>query len=171
LRAPLAVDPAEAPAGGAGALELRRFEDRDASAVRELQNLALNEAGAHLGHGPWDEDLNSIPDAYLEDGGEFLVGLCDKRLVAMGALRHVTDRVAELKRMRVHPAFQRRGFARLMLARLEDRARELGYRRLMLHTAVIQTAAQRLYATAGYREVGRGQLAGAEVLYFEKKLR
>jgi ribosomal protein S18 acetylase RimI-like enzyme len=82
----------------------------------------------------------------------------------------VTDRVAEVERIHVHPAFQRRGFARLILIRLEDRARELGYRRLQLHTTVIQTAAQRLYQSAGYRQVGRGQLSGAEVMYFARSL-
>lgn len=153
-----------------GVLELRRFEAADPRAVRELHDLALTEAGAHLGRGPWEDDLDSIPATYLDDGGEFLVGLCDGRLVAMGALRHITDSVAELKRMRVHPAFRRRRFGRLMLTRLEDRARELGYGRLRLDTTVMQTAAQRLYRSAGYREVGRGQLAGAEVVYFEKTL-
>lgn len=78
--------------------------------------------------------------------------------------------VGELKRMCVRPAFQRRGFARQTLARLEDRARALGYRRLRLHTTVTQTAAQRFYPTVGYRELGRGQFVGAEVIYFEKAL-
>jgi hypothetical protein len=32
------------------------------------------------------------------------------------------------------------------------------------------TAAQRLYESAGYREVGREWLAGDEVVYFEKPL-
>ena len=32
------------------------------------------------------------------------------------------------------------------------------------------TAAQRFVESAGYREVGRGQLAGIEVVYFEKTL-
>jgi ribosomal protein S18 acetylase RimI-like enzyme len=163
------VSRAEASPGARVALELRRFEPGDARAVRALHDLALAEAGAHLGRGPWDDDLRSIPATYIDDGGEFLVGLCDGRLVAMGALRHVTDTVAELKRMRVHPAFQRRGFGRLLLARLEDRARELGYRQLRLDTTVVQTAAQRLYRSSGYREVGRGQLAGMEVIYYEKR--
>jgi ribosomal protein S18 acetylase RimI-like enzyme len=149
---------------------VRRFEAGDAHAVRELHDLALTAAGAHLGRGPSDEDLDAVAATYLDDGGEFLVGLCDGRLVAIGALRHVTDAVGELKRMRVQPAFQRRGLARLMLARLEDRARELGYRKLRLDTTIIQTAAQRLYQSAGYREVGRGQLDGSEVVYFEKAL-
>jgi len=163
------VSRADGFAGASGVLELRRFEAGDARAVRELHDLALTEAGVHLGRGPWDEDLDSIPATYLDDG-EFLVGLCDGRLVAMGALRHITDDVAELKRMRVHPAFQRRRFARLILIRLEQRARELGYRKLRLDTTTMQTAAQHLYASAGYREVGRGQLAGVEVVYFAKSL-
>jgi hypothetical protein len=33
-----------------------------------------------------------------------------------------------------------------------------------------RSAAQRLFRSAGYREVGPGQLAGAEVVYFENTL-
>ena len=161
---------ADGSSGPTGVLELRRFEAGDARAVRELHDLALTEAGAHLGRGPWDDDLDSIAATYLDGGGEFLVGVRDGRLVAMGALRHITDIVGELKRMRVHPAFQRRGYGRLILARLETRARELGYRKLRLDTTIMQIAAQRLYASAGYREVGRGQLAGVEVVYFAKSV-
>ena len=154
-------------------LDVRRFEeldDRDLRDLQELQALAREAAGAHPGAGPRDDDLTSVRASYLEDGGEFLVGHHDGRLVAMGALRHVTDRVAELTRMRVHPAYQRRGFGRALLDSLEERARELGFRKLRLDTTVAQTAAQRLYESAGYRQVGRGQLAGAEVVYFEKTL-
>jgi ribosomal protein S18 acetylase RimI-like enzyme len=107
---------------------------------------------------------------YLNGGGEFFVGLLEGRLVAMGALRRLSDDVGEIKRMRVHPDFQRRGFGRLMLGALERRALECGYRTLRLDTAVVQTAARRLYEDAGYREVGRGELAGFEAVYFEKQL-
>jgi GNAT superfamily N-acetyltransferase len=151
-------------------LELRRFDDADTEAVGELHDLALADAGAHLGSGPWDDDLRSIRSSYLQDGGEFLVGWLDGRLVAMGALRHVTGAAAEIKRMRVHPRFQRRGFGRAVLARLEERAREIGYSRLRLDTTIMQTAAQALYAREGYSKVGRGQLAGVAVIYYEKRL-
>lgn len=153
--------------GESGVLEVRRFAAGDARAVRALDRAAMGAAGAR---GRVDEDVDAVAAAYVEDGGEFLVGICDGRLVATGALRHVTDAVAELNRTRVHPAFQRRGFGRTILARLEHRASELGYRQLRLDTLVVMTAAQRLYDSAGYRKVGRGQLAGAEVIYFEKAL-
>lgn len=149
-------------------LEVRRFQDADAGAVWELHRSARDDG--QRSNGPWDEDLRSIRAFYIDDGGEFLVGELEGRLVAMGALRHVTGQVAELKRIGVHPAFQRRGFGRLLVERLEERARELGYRKLRLDTAVKQNAAQGLFLAEGYREVGRGQLAGVEVVYFEKPL-
>jgi ribosomal protein S18 acetylase RimI-like enzyme len=161
----------EGSAGAIGELHVRRFEAGDARAVRRLHDLALTEAGAHFARGARDQDLDATPAAYLEDGGEFLVGLSDGRLVAMGALRHVTNIVGEVKRVWVDPAFQRHGYARVILADLEDRARELGYRELRLDTTIRQTAAQHLYTSAGYREVGRGQLAGVEVVYFAKSLK
>jgi ribosomal protein S18 acetylase RimI-like enzyme len=136
-----------------------------------LSKLAKTGEVQKAARGRGGEPIYSVAAAYIEDGGEFLVGICDGRLVAMAAPRHVTDAVAELNRMRVHPGFQRRGFGRTILAHLEHRAGELGYRTLRLDTAVTLTAAQRLYESAGYREVGRGQLAGAEVIYFEKTLR
>jgi ribosomal protein S18 acetylase RimI-like enzyme len=151
-------------------LQLRRFGAPDADEVWELHNLALTDVGAHAGNGPWDDDLRAIDATYLEDGGEFLVGLIDGRVVAMGALRHITDLVAELKRMRVHPRFQRRGFGRLVLEQLERRAAELGYTTLRLDTTVVQAAAQELYRSTGYRQVGRGCLAEFDVIFFEKRL-
>jgi GNAT superfamily N-acetyltransferase len=146
------------------------FQGADQHSVWELHRLGLAGTHADLGHGPWDDDLRSIPAAYLDTGGEFLVGTVNGRVVAMGALRHITDSVAELKRMRVHPRFQRRGFGRLILASLEDRARELGYTKLTLDAGIVLTAAQRLYQSAGYREVGRGRIGAVDVIYFEKKL-
>ena len=160
-------EPDSGSAGASDALEVRRFGAGDAGAVSAVDDAAMTAAGAR-GRA---EDVASIAAAYLEDGGEFLVGICDGRLIAMGALHHVTDAVAELNRMRVHPGFQRRGFGRAILARLEQRAAELGYKQLRLDTAVTLTAAQQFYRSASYRAVARGQLAGAEVVYFEKPLR
>jgi hypothetical protein len=58
----------------------------------------------------------------------------------------------------------------MILARLEYGAGELGYPEAAPDRPVVLTAAQRLYESAGYREVGRGQLAGGEVVYFETRL-
>jgi ribosomal protein S18 acetylase RimI-like enzyme len=151
-------------------LELRRYEESDAGTVWRLHEDGLRQMNAHAGHGPWDDDLRSILASYLDSGGEFLVGVVGGEVVAMGALRRVSATVAEVKRMRVDIRFQRQGFGRTILRRLEQRARELGYRTLRLDTTVTQVPAQHLYRACGYREMGRAHLGGQELILFERHL-
>jgi GNAT superfamily N-acetyltransferase len=151
-------------------LHIRRYEPQDHDEVWDLHNLALWQVGAHAGNGPYDDDLHDIESVYLNNGGEFLVGLLDSEIVAMGAIRRITHDKAEVKRMRVHPDHQRKGFGQQTLTALEARARELGYTTLALDTAVIQTAAQQLYLKNGYRETGRTVLSGFDAILFEKEL-
>ena len=151
-------------------MEVRRYRASDHDAVWELHNVALNGVGAHAGNGPWDDDLHRIEDEYTEAGGEFYVGSVDGRIVAMGGLKRLSDSCAEICRMRVHPDFQRRGLGGRMLRMLEERARELGFRRLTLETTAGQAAAIGMYLKAGYGEVSRFRKLGFEVLVFEKSI-
>jgi GNAT superfamily N-acetyltransferase len=151
-------------------LHIRRYESKDKLAVRRLHDDALNEVGAHLGSGPWDEDLDEIEDVYLNSGGEFLVGVLNGEIVAMGALMKLTPEKAELKRMRVRPGLQGRGYGQAMLDVLHRRAAKLGYSRLRLDTTVQQRAAQRLYLENGYGETGRGVIGPFDCIFYERKL-
>ncbi len=150
-------------------MEVRRYRPSDHDPVWELHNFALNEVGAHAGNGPWDDDLHSIEAEYFEAGGEFYVGSIGSRIVAMGALKRLSDICAEICRMRVHPDFQRRGLGTKMLSALEERGRELGFRTFVLDTTVGQVAARSMYARAGYEEVSSGRKLGFDVLMFEKR--
>jgi GNAT superfamily N-acetyltransferase len=90
--------------------------------------------------------------------------------VAMGALLPTGPARAELKRMRVHPPVQRRGYGAAILARLERAARELGFEELHLETTTGQLAAQALYRSRGYSETGRGRHGEFELILFQKRL-
>jgi ribosomal protein S18 acetylase RimI-like enzyme len=151
-------------------LAIRRYEEADHDEVWVLHNRTLAESGAHAGSGPWDDDLHEIATIYLAAGGEFLVGVLDGWLVAMGALRRTAPDRAEIKRLRVDPAFQRRGFGAAILSALERRAADLGCLTLYLDTTTIQVAAQRLYLAHGYREVGRSVVGGFDTILYEKQL-
>jgi GNAT superfamily N-acetyltransferase len=151
-------------------LAIRRYQPVDQEAVWSLHHLGLQQAGAHAGDGPWDDDLRQIESAYLSGGGEFLIGTLQGRVVAMGALRRRSAEVAEVKRMRVHPDVQRRGFGRAILVALERRARELGYARLVLDTTTRQQAAIALYQGHGFVQTGRTTVAGMATLLSAKRL-
>lgn len=151
-------------------MQIRRYQGTDRKEVWTLHNLVLEGVGAHAGIGPWDDDLNHIKEAYLDNGGEFVVGLSEGRIVAMGGLMRSSKERAEIRRMRVHPDFQRRGFGRAILQRLESAASKLGYETLHLDTTVKQIAAQNLYVQSGYIEVSRTTLGGFDVILYEKNL-
>ena len=136
--------------------KIRRYKDVDKSKVFRLHTFALKKAAAFCKHVHWDKDFKNIEAIYLKNNGEFLVGILDNKLVAMGALKKISKDIAEIKRMRVHPKFQRRGFGQLILNRLEKKARKLGYKTLHFDTTIKQTAGQKFYQKNGYVEVKRG---------------
>src|SRR5262249_1496250 len=133
-------------------LEIRRYQAQDHAAVLRVHRLALQSTGADPGPGPWEDDLSS-PSAvnrnYLASGGEFLVGLIEGQLVAMGALVPSDAERVEIKRMRVHPDFQRCGYGRAILERLEAQASRLGCAAIRLETTTVQTEAIGLYTDSG----------------------
>ena len=149
---------------------IRRYEPADKDAVEYLHVYAIQQAGAYLGRGPWDDDVYTIEETYLKHQGEFLIGEVNGVFVAMGALKRTSPERAEIKRMRVHPDHQGRGYGQRILDKLEVRARALGYRVLHLDTSVVQLPAQRLYEKNGFHEVGRDIYQGFEVILYEKQL-
>lgn len=151
-------------------LFIRQYQSSDHDAVWSLHNRALQAIHAHAGNGPWDDDLHQIETTYLRSGGAFLVGIWYGQLVAMGAVKRITREIAEIKRMRVDPEYQRRGFGQTLLTALERRAVELGYTMLQLDTTVQQEAAQRLYDKNGFREARRTEIGNWECIVYEKPL-
>ncbi len=149
-------------------LATRRYQDDDHD-VWQLHRLALLESGAYAESGPWDDDLHHIEEVYINSGGEFLVGICDDEIVAMGALV-VVDHKVEVKRMRVHPDHQRRGFGQAILEQLEQRACELGFQTLQLETTAQQESAQRFYLKNGYVESERTLWRHFTVIHYKKTL-
>ena len=149
---------------------LRRYTPADQAAVEHLHVFALQQTGGYLGRGPWDDDIFTVEDVYLKNQGEFLIGEDEGLFVAMGALRRTSPERAEVKRMRVHPDYQGRGYGQIILTELEARAGDLGYRTLHLDTSVVQIPAQKLYEKNGYREVGRDMYGKLEVILYEKQL-
>jgi putative acetyltransferase len=85
--------------------------------------------------------------------GAFLIVYHEGEPVGCGALRLLDADTAELKRMYVSPAVRGKGLGRRLVAALEDEARTLGVRRLVLETGIRQTAALALYRATGFQPI------------------
>jgi putative acetyltransferase len=95
-------------------------------------------------------------DGLRDPGLTFWSAREDGRLVAVGALNHLSNDHGEVKSMRTGPADTGRGIGAAMLAHIMAEARRRGYRQVSLETG--STAdfgpAVRLYERAGFVRCG-----------------
>jgi GNAT superfamily N-acetyltransferase len=149
---------------------IRGYVPADREEVLNLHRLAMEAIGVS-GHEPhWNEDLDTIETTYGEGRGLFLVGTTDNKIVAMGAYKRTGQDEAEIRRMRVLPGMQKKGFGKKMYAELEKRALESGIKRLFLKTSAMQEIAKDLYRSAGFKETGQVVIDGYDCIVYEKKL-
>lgn len=80
----------------------------------------------------------------LEEGGQ---------AVACCGIKPYAETTAEVKRVFTKPAYQGRGYARLLMAELERQAIAQGYTRLILETGRLLMPAIRLYTAIGFERI------------------
>jgi GNAT superfamily N-acetyltransferase len=103
-----------------------------------------------------DDGLDFTPGvakSYRPPDGAFVVAWIGLEPVGAGALRRVTGRIGELKRLWVDPRFRRRGVARALTLFREELARELGWQQLVLETGHNQPEQLANAAANGYTAV------------------
>ncbi|MFO1312715.1 MAG: GNAT family N-acetyltransferase [Burkholderiales bacterium] len=93
--------------------------------------------------------------------GVFYLVEVDGRLAAMGGLRGLDGKVAEIKRVYVRPQFRGHRLGEAILDTLMRDARAFGYETACLDTAPFMKTAHRLYESAGFTD--RPPYAGVEV--------
>src|SRR6266576_2021950 len=76
-----------------------------------------------------------------------------------------------LDNIAISPARQGLGLGRQMLAFAEAEALQRGYHEIRLYTHLTMVENQRLYASIGYEETGRGTEAGYDRVFMRKQLR
>jgi GNAT superfamily N-acetyltransferase len=109
-------------------------------------------------------------DGFAPPDGSFLLMRLHGRPVGCGGFKRDSEGAAYIKRMWIAPDARGLGLGRRLLEALEQRARELGYRKLRLETEKSLAEAQGLYRSSGYREVPRFNDELYAHHWFEKQL-
>ena len=148
-------------------LEIRTvpWEDAAGDALRTAQQAEISER-----YGVPDSEPGPKPTA--ADITVFLVAFDDEVPVGCGGLRTLDETHGELKRMYVVPERRGTGVSRAVLSALEERARGLGWERVVLETGTEQPDAMRFYEREGYRAIPLfGYYIGSELSRcYEKRL-
>ncbi len=149
---------------------IRRYDLKDVNEVLDLHIVAMKNIGAYKGEGPWDDDLKNIEDTYINNKGEFLVGVLNGKIIAMGAFKKIDNATAEIKRMRVYPEYQGNGYGKMILNKLYKIAINNNYKYFILETSTIQLYAQKLYENFGFKEFKREKIDGFDCIWYKMAL-
>jgi GNAT superfamily N-acetyltransferase len=112
----------------------------------------------------WSEDFRG-------PGGVVLIAREGGRTVGCAGLRPMGEAVLEIKHFFLASEARGRGLGRRLLAGVEEVARSLGARRIVLDTAAPLTEAAALYRSAGYSTIPRYNDNPHGAVWFGKELR
>ena len=132
-------------------LLFRRTRPDEGPAIRELVFSILRDnnlpTDAHT-----DSDLDDIYGHYFATGGSFRVlTTMDGTIVGSVGLKPVDKRTVELRKMYLLAEYRGQHHGKRMLEWALTRARELGFKRMILETAAVLKEAISLYASHGFR--------------------
>jgi GNAT superfamily N-acetyltransferase len=149
---------------------VRDFQAADAAGVWHVHSESIKAESGPDADVSWAADLHDIEMHFVQTGGAFLVTEGAAGIVAIGGLRNLGAGLAELSRMRVLPAAQGAGVGRSLCEALIQRARRLGFSRLMLNTPIESLGAQRLYERCGFAKTEEIELHGMHMFTYELAL-
>ncbi len=124
-------------------LEIRALSRADLSRVLEIERQGYSH--------PWTEAV--FLDCF-KDNYRLWALMNGESLVGYAVVAYLVDE-AHLLNLCVHPDCRGRGAGRYLLAHLVDRSRDDGMVQVLLEVRVTNRAAEQLYISAGFGEIGR----------------
>jgi len=105
-----------------------------------------------LSYRGFEEEMQSFEKNYTLPSGMFFVAEGDGEFAGCGGLLRHSDEVAEVKRLYVRPAYRGLALGEKLMEAVIDKAKSLGYAKLVLDSVPQTAFAQRLYERLGFTE-------------------
>ncbi|MCR5080055.1 MAG: GNAT family N-acetyltransferase [Treponema sp.] len=97
---------------------------------------------------------------------EAILVYLDRKPVGGGAIRPYDEITMELKRVFVRPQAQGHGIGTVLVSKLIEWAKELGYKKMVLETGALLAESVHVYSKLGFERIPNyGQYAGMEDSY------
>ncbi len=136
-------------------IELLQAEtERDIEAARIIFREYESSLGLDLCFQGFEDELKNLPGKYASPSGRLYLARHDGELAGCIAMRSLGEEVCEMKRLFVRESFRGLQLGRLLIERLIDDARDIGYKRMQLDTFPPKMGkAVQLYEAYGFREI------------------
>lgn len=141
-------------------------DDRDLPELR-----VLFETGCLEGQVPENDtgaDIENLEEAYFADGGlsGFWVARYGNEVIGMVGVQNHDEHVAEIRRLRVHPQYRRRGLGSRLMEQAIAFCREVGYLKVILDTRVEREPAVRMFEKFGFQHGRTREIDGRRLSDF-----
>lgn len=126
---------------------------KDTEIIKEIFREYSQIKGAESCFKSFDREIADLNSFY--EGGAMLLGSCNGVPVASIAIRRIDENACEAKRLYIKPAYRGRGYARVMLNAMLDKAKELGFKEVRFTTKPdVMQIGYELYKRMGFQENG-----------------
>jgi ribosomal protein S18 acetylase RimI-like enzyme len=146
--------------------------DDEITHARRLFEEYAASLGFDLAFQNFAEEVASLPGDYTPPHGRLLLAKAEDEYAGCVALRQISPRICEMKRLYVRAQFRGKGIGRALATSVIDEAKSLGYTIMRLDTISSMSEAISLYRSLGFHAIPPyrfNPIEGAE--YFELGLR
>jgi putative acetyltransferase len=141
--------------------KLRTATNEDTAAVTKLIYGILEDYQLKHDPGTTDSDLLDIEKNYVNRNGLFdLIEDENEQIIATVGLYKIDNETCELRKMYLDKSHRGKGLGRLLLEHALKRAKELGYKKIVLETASVLKEAIGLYEHYGFKQYFPEHLSG-----------
>ena len=127
--------------------------------------------GIDLSFQNFDKEIKEIEKTYASPKGCVIIAYMNTVAIGCVAVKPIGERISELKRMYVKPAYQHNGIGQTLLNMSLNFALDAGYEKIRLDTLEHMTPAMNLYQKNGFYQIPAYYFNPEKnAVYFEKLL-
>lgn len=131
---------------------IRDYSIGDEHTVMQILQIALAVYGLSANPEETDLDISDIQKYYIDSGGVFRVLVDGSKVIGSYGLFPLDKSVCELRKMYIYPEYKGRGLGKRLMNDALVRARNLGFKKMVLETNSRLVEAIGMYKKLGFVE-------------------
>ena len=112
-----------------------------------------NDFKEYLNKQNYDNELEHLESKYGKPYGRLYLAFCDNELAGCIGLRKLDNENCEMKRLYVKPEFRGKNIGHILVEKIVEDARNIGYTHILLDTFPFLETAIKLYKKLGFYEI------------------
>jgi putative acetyltransferase len=138
----------------------RKAGSSDRLEIYTLVEKVLAGYGLVMDPGGTDKDLTDLDESYFNNKGWFeVIENPEKKIIGSYGLFKIDNDSCELRKMYLYPEYQGKGLGKKMMNNAVFKAKELGYKEIILETNKLLISAIGLYKKYGFEEFNSSHLS------------